>query len=69
MGKTDIAVEVDFTFLSAMEVRSFQTNVPGNHLANIDDLLVLMIYDREGTFFPARMVTAITPGTNCQSPP
>ncbi len=52
-GETDIAVEVDFTPFSAMEVRSFQTNVPGNHLANIDDLLVL-IYDREGNLLPGK---------------
>ena len=40
-GETDIAVEVDFTPFSAMEVRSFQTNVPGNHLANIEWLSLL----------------------------
>lgn len=50
-GETDLTVEVDFTPFSAMEVRSFQTNVPGNHLSNIDDLLVL-IYDSNGDILP-----------------
>lgn len=50
-GETDLTVEVDFTPFSAMEVRSFQTNVPGNHLSNIDDLLVL-IYDSDGKILP-----------------
>lgn len=46
-GDARVAVEVEFSPFAEQQVRSFQDNVSGKTISNVDDLVIL-VYDSEG---------------------